>query len=59
MKGIIPALLIALAKNPSYLMIELALADKPIVEAVPSKSILSLIEIGIPNRGGKYLFMSH
>jgi hypothetical protein len=47
-KGIIPPLLIALDKKPSYLIILVALTVTPTVDVVPSSSMLSFSEIGTP-----------
>lgn len=58
-KGIIPAALIACDKRLSYFLISLALTVNPIVEVVPWSSILSLIEMGTPKRGGRYLSKFH
>jgi len=48
-----PDLFIALTKRQSSLSILLALIVSPTVDEVPSISMLSLIEMGIPKSGGK------
>lgn len=56
-KGIIPLFLKQLIITLSFLMMLLALTIRPTVDVVPSIYTLSLIEIGIPNRGGKWLLI--
>ncbi len=52
--GIIPLFLAHSIIPQSSSIILLALAVNPIVERVPLRSMLSLIETGIPKSGGRY-----
>ena len=56
MNGIIPLFLMQVTIPQSYPMILLALTVNPNVDNESFKSILSLIDIGIPNKGGKYIY---
>ncbi len=56
MNGIIPLFLMQVTIPQSYPTILLALIVNPNVDREFFKSILSLIETGIPNKGGKYIY---
>jgi hypothetical protein len=59
MNGISPVCLKHLIVPQSYLRKVSARMVSPIVDLVPSISMLSFIDVGIPKRGGKNLFISH
>lgn len=59
MKGINPVYFMHFIVAQSYLAYLSALTVAPRVDRVPSMSMLSLIEVGIPNSGGKYFSISH